>query len=80
MNEPLPNQLTVDDLRRTLDGVADEVVVGLVLPASDPNPPEPGQPWGHQHIPVLQNLVVESYTGGPCLVLHPAEGSDDGRR
>lgn len=77
MNEFLPTQLTAGDLRRALEGVADEVVVALTVLASDPHPPEPGQPWGPQHITVLQNLVVEDYEGGPCLLLRIAPASPE---
>lgn len=79
MDELTLTQLTVGELRHALNGVDDDVVVTLVVPAADPNEPPRGQRWQPKHLTTVRNLVVESYSGGPCLVLRPSEGSDDGR-
>ena len=61
VNEPLANQLTVERLRRMLDGIPDHTVVALLLP--------PGF-QGHPDLSLILN-VSASYEGGPVLKLYP---------
>jgi hypothetical protein len=62
-NEPLPHQLTVEKLRRLLDGVPDNTVVALKLP--------PDILQDHDPRFALMFNVDASYEGGPLLFLRP---------
>jgi hypothetical protein len=66
VNEAMPWQLTVDQLRRSLAEVPDGTVVGLAVP--------PGG-LGHPELTVLYNLTVE-YAGGPIVILSPRVTDD----
>jgi hypothetical protein len=61
VNDPMPWQLTVGDLRKLLQNVPDGVVVGLRVPAGGIGDPE---------LQLFCNLRA-SYSGGPVFRFEP---------
>lgn len=61
VNEPLPHQLTVGQLRQSLEGVPDATVIALELPA------------GYQAHPEMASFVNLGVlrVSGPIVVLSP---------
>jgi len=70
VNEPMPWQMTVGQLRALIRDVPGDVVVALRVPA-------PG--IGDQTFDVFYNLEVE-YKGGPVFRFVPCEASPSAER
>jgi hypothetical protein len=66
---PPPQQLTIGQLRAAISGVADDVLVALVLP--------PGTPSDDRLTIILPAKI--DYQGGPVFKLRPANSDEQSR-